>query len=143
MKKRVQSFWFIGAVILFLSVGALNAQQATPQSPSADPQAQQPPATPDQTRPPATPEQAQPNQTPSQTPDQAAHRAPEPEAQSAQPEDVQSFTGTILKSGDKYVLQSSGTTYDLDHQDQLQKYENKKVKVHGTLDASGNLIRLQ
>jgi hypothetical protein len=59
--------------------------------------------------------------------------------------DVQSFTGTILKSRDKYVLQDAtgGNTYDLDHQDQLQKYEHKKVRVHGTLDASGKLIRLQ
>lgn len=50
-----------------------------------------------------------------------------------------------MKSGDKYVLQNAttGNNYDLDHQDQLQKYENKKVRVHGTLDASGKLIRLQ
>jgi hypothetical protein len=137
MKKRVQTFSLVSAVIMFLSVGiALNAQQTTPQSQPADPQAQ--PA-------PATPEQAQPNQTPSQTPDTAEQPAPDAQAQSAQRAGVQSFTGTIVKSGDKYVLQdtSTGNTYDIDHQDEVQKYEGKKVKVHGTLDASGKIIRLQ
>jgi len=118
-----------------LSAGiALNAQ-TTPQSGPTSRQAQ----------PPATPDQAQPNQTPSQAADQAGHQAPDSQGQAAQSADVQSFTGTILKSGDKYVLQNAttGNNYDLDHQDQLQKYENKKVRVHGTLDASGKLIRLQ
>jgi len=123
-------------VILFLSAGiALTAQQTTPQSEPTAPQTQSP----------ATPDQAQPNQTPSQTPDQAGHQAPASQRQAPQLADVQSFTGTILKTGDKYVLQDAagGSNYDLDHQDQLQKYENKKVRVHGTLDASGKLIRLQ
>jgi hypothetical protein len=136
MTKQVRSSWFISAVILFLSAGiALNAQQTTPQSEPTARQAQSP----------ATPDQAQPNQTPSQTPDQAGHQAPDSQGPAAQSADVQSFTGTIMKSGDKYVLQNAttGNNYDLDHQDQLQKYENKKVRVHGTLDASGKLIRLQ
>jgi hypothetical protein len=145
MKKRIQFYWFIGAVIFFLSVGtALNAQQKPPQSEPTAPQAQSS-ATPEQAQPPATPDQAQPNQTPNQAPDQAGHQAPDSPVQTVQSPDVQSFTGTILKSRDKYVLQDAtgGNTYDLDHQDQLQKYENKKVRVHGTLDASGTLIRLQ
>jgi uncharacterized protein YdeI (BOF family) len=135
MTKRVRSSWFIGAGILFLSAGiALNAQTM----PQSGPKAQQ-------TQSPATPDQAQPNQTPSQAADQTGHSAPDSQVQAAQSADVQSFTGTIMKSGDKYVLQDAagGSNYDLDHQDQLQKYENKKVRVHGTLDASGKLIRLQ
>lgn len=39
--------------------------------------------------------------------------------------------------------EASGQTYDIDHQDEVQKYEGKRVKVHGTLDASGKMIHLQ
>lgn len=46
-----------------------------------------------------------------------------------------------MKSGDKYVLQEdSGKTYDIDHQDDVKKFEGKKVRVQGTLDASGKKI---
>ncbi len=155
MKNRVQSLWFLSALVVFLSVGiSLNAQQTTPQS-SPDPQAQQPtadqpappPAAQSQTAPAQTPDQTQPSQTPSQppaqTPDQAAQPAPGAQSQSAT--GVQTFSGTIVKSGDKYMLQdeASGQTYDIDHQDEVQKYEGKRVKVHGTLDASGKMIHLQ
>ena len=55
------------------------------------------------------------------------------------------LTGTIVKSGDKYMLQDadSGKSYDIDHQDQVKQYEGKKVRVHGTLDASGKTIHVQ
>ncbi|MGA8617306.1 MAG: DUF5818 domain-containing protein [Candidatus Sulfotelmatobacter sp.] len=158
MKNRVQPLWFLSALVLFLSVGiSLNAQQTTPQT-SPDPQAQQPtadqPAPPpaaEQSQTPATapqtPDQTQPSQTqsqpPAQTPDQAAQPAPGAQAQS--PTGVQTFSGTIVKSGDKYMLkdEASGQTYDIDHQDEVQKYEGKRVKVHGTLDASAKMIHLQ
>jgi uncharacterized protein YdeI (BOF family) len=130
MKKQIQPLCFLSALVLFLSMGmALSAQQPS-QGQSADSQTQQ------------TPEQAQPNQTPAQKPDQAGQATPESQAQ---PAGTQSFTGTIVKSGDKYVFQdaASGNTYDIDHQDEVQKYEGKKVKVHGTLDESAKMIRLQ
>jgi hypothetical protein len=49
------------------------------------------------------------------------------------------------KQGDKYMLQdaASGTTYDIDHQDEVKKFEGKKVKVHGTLDSTGKKILVQ
>ena len=58
---------------------------------------------------------------------------------------AQSFTGTVVKQGDKYVFQdaATGNTYDIDHQDEVQKFEGKKVKVRGTLDASGKMIHIQ
>ncbi len=123
MKKQIQFLWLLSALILFLSVSiALNAQQ-TPQTQPADPQTQQP----------ATPDQARPSQT------------PDSQAQPTQSNGVQSFTGTVVKSGDKYVFQDAATdkTYDIDHQDEVQKYEGKRVKVHGTLDPSGKMIHLQ
>jgi hypothetical protein len=56
----------------------------------------------------------------------------------------QTFTGTVMQQGDKYVLQSeSGKVYDIDHQDQVKKFEGKRVRVHGTLDASGKMIHIQ
>ena len=124
MKKQIQFFWLLSALILFLSVSsALNAQQTTPQTQPADPQTQQP----------ATPDQARPSQI------------PDSQAEPAQSADAQSFTGTIIKSGDKYMFQdaATGKTYDIDHQEEIQKFEGKRVKVNGTLDASGKMIHLQ
>lgn len=137
MKNRVESLLFLSALVLFLSVGiSLNAQQTTTPATTPDPQVQQP--TSDQPAPPAASQQST-----QQTPDQTTQPAPSSPAQSAQPTGVQSFSGTIVKSGDKYMLQdeASGQTYDIDHQDEVQKYEGKRVKVHGTLD--GKMIHLQ
>jgi uncharacterized protein YdeI (BOF family) len=82
-------------------------------------------------------------QQPRQPPDQSG-QAPDSQAPSQQP-GVQVFTGTILKSGDKYVFQdsASNTTYDIDHQDEVKQYEGKKVRVHGTLDSNGKMIHVQ
>ena len=147
MKKQVRSL-YIGALAMFLSVGiGLNAQNSTPPAQPPDAQAQQP-STPDQATPPATKDQAQPTQTPSQTPSQTPDQTQTPsnaQPDAAQPTAVQSFTGTVMKSGDKYVLQDAdtGTTYDIDHQDEVAKFEGKRVKVKGTLDASGKMIHIQ
>jgi len=125
MKKQVHSLWYLGALVLFLSVAvSLNAQQTQPPQ-QPEPQTQQPP------------QQAQ--------PDQSGKQAPDAQAQSSQTAGAQSFTGTIVKSGDKWMFQdaASSNTYDIDHQDQVQKFEGKKVTVHGTLDASAKMIHLQ
>jgi uncharacterized protein YdeI (BOF family) len=127
--KRIQCASVLGTLVLLLSLGlSLSAQQNTPSQPT-DPTAQQP---------------AQPPQgSATQTPDSS--RTPGAAQQAAPASDSQTFTGTIVKSGDKYVLQdtASNTTYDIDHQDQLKQYEGKKVRVHGTLDPSGKMIHLQ
>jgi cytoskeletal protein RodZ len=146
VKNRLHALTFVAtlAVALLGWSGLLNAQsqpqdqQSTPQSqqtsPSQDPQQ----ATPQSQQAPA--DQTQPQQTPNQ-------QAPDSQSQtqSQQSAEGQTFTGTVVKSGDKYVLQdaASGTTYDIDHQDEVKKFEGKKVKVHGTLDASGKMIHVQ
>ncbi len=133
MKKQVQSLSIVSALLLFLSVTvALNAQQTSPQTPPSDSQAE--PSTP--------PDQTQQNQEPSPPPDQAGQRSRNSQDQAA---GAQSFMGMIVKSGDKYVFQdaATGNTYDIDHQDEVKKFEGKKVKVHGTLDANGKMIHLQ
>ena len=136
-------------LVLFLSLGlALNAQN-TPQTQPPDAQAQQP-ATPDQTQPQSTPEAQQPTAPPQteppaagQTPDQNGQTAPAAKGDSSTA--VQSFTGTVVKQGNKYVLQDadSGNSYDIDHQDEVAKFEGKRVKVKGTLDSSGKMIHIQ
>src|SRR2546428_12476 len=108
MNKRIHSPWLlITLALLFgvvLSGAQLNAQQTAPQpdqqSPS-QPTAQQP----------QQPAQ-QPAQQTEQPPAQSGQQAPEAQAQTQQDEG-QTFAGTIMKSGDKYVLKdsASGTTY--------------------------------
>jgi hypothetical protein len=142
MKKHLRSVWTLGTFATLLTVGiSLNAQQSTPTppststDPSAAPQSQPSPPTDPTAQQPNTPTQAQ----PSQTPDQGGQAAPS--QPSATATDSQTFSGTIVKAGDKYVLQdaASGKSYDIDHQDQVKQYEGKKVRVHGTLDASGKI----
>jgi hypothetical protein len=124
MKKQVQYLCYFGALVLFLSVAiSLNAQ--TSQTRAPEPQSQQP---------------AQ--QAP---PDQSGQENPYNQAQPSQKAGVQTFNGTIVKSGNKYMLQdaASDNTYDIDHQDLVQKFEGKKVTVHGTLDANSKMIHIK
>lgn len=54
------------------------------------------------------------------------------------------FTGKIVKAGDKLVLTdtASKTSYQLDDQPKAQAFLNKNVKVSGVLDASTGTIRV-
>jgi cytoskeletal protein RodZ len=166
VKTRIQSLSILA--ILAIAVGmvcwgtALNAQ-STP-STSPDRQAQQPSSSPDTTPPQSTPQtqspssQTPPSQTPDtqQTPDQTpppSSRTPESGAQqppsgsaadSGAAAGTQTFSGTVTKQGDKYVLKDdSGHTYDIDHQDEVKKFEGKRVRVQGTLDPSTNKIMVK
>jgi hypothetical protein len=83
---------------------------------------------------------------------QSAHlSSPNPTAQQQrmQPDDqnaaaVTTFTGKIMKSGNKLVLTdiSNKTTYQLDDQQRALGFLNKSVKVTGVLDASTGTIRV-
>jgi Protein of unknown function (DUF5818) len=152
MKNRFQSFSFLLTLVVVFGLvswgGSLQAQQTSPQTQQPMPETQQPP----QQQPPAqAPDQSTPSQqTPSaQQPSSETPSSQAPAGQSgSQASDAsgtQTFTGTVVKQGDKYVLQdaASGTTYDIDHQDEVKKFEGKKVRVHGTLDASGKMIHVQ
>jgi len=133
MTKKAQTLWMLGTLALALSTAPLYAQQNNSQSssdPSAQSQQQQ------------QPDAQSPNNPPSQTqpPDQTQ---PSGNAQ-APADDGQTFSGTIAKSGDKYVLQdTSGKTYDVDHQEALKQYEGKKVRIKGTLDPDGKTIHIK
>lgn len=116
------------------SLAPLYAQQSSPQA--QQPPSQQDPQSGPQATPPSTPpEQQSPSQA-GQTPGQTGQQtAPSQQAQPSDSSGGQVFTGTVVKSGEKYVLQDAGgKTYDLDHQDQVAKFEGKQVRVRGTLD---------
>jgi hypothetical protein len=153
VKTRIQSLSFLAALAFAMICwgSTLNAQNAPSTSP--DRQAQQP-SSPDTAPPQSTPDaQAPPSQSPSQTPDTTtpppSSRTPESGAQGSASDSgtaagTQTFSGTVVKQGDKYVLKDdSGKTYDIDHQDEVKKFEGKRVRVQGTLDASTNKIMVK
>lgn len=157
MKTRIQSLSFLATLAIALGMiamgGTLYAQDAPSTSP--DRQAQQPSSSPDttQTPPPQSQEpstsQSPSSQTQQQTPD--TNRTPDTAAPSQAPSsangagtDSQVFSGTVVKTGDKYMLKDdSGHTYDIDHQDEVKKFEGKRVRVQGTLDPTGNKIMVK
>lgn len=57
---------------------------------------------------------------------------------------MKTFSGKIVKSGNKLVLSDADnkTTYQLDDQQKAQDFLNKSVKVTGVLDASTGMIRV-
>ena len=78
-------------------------------------------------------------------PDPPAAQPANPSAQQQPPSQAQNqtFMGKIVKDGDKYVLKAAGnTTYQLADQSSVKQYEDKDVKIVGTLDASSNTIRI-
>jgi hypothetical protein len=70
--------------------------------------------------------------------------APQPGDQSPMSE-TKTFTGKIVKAGDKLVLSDAQgkMTYLLDDQQKAQEFVNKNVKVTGVLDASTGTIRVR
>jgi len=173
VNTRILSLSSIATLAIALAWGtALNAQNAPSTSP--DRQAQQPSSSPDTTPPQSTPQTTTPppmpdsqspssqspdtqtpsSQTPSsQTPDSSQSpdtTAPSSRSQSGSAADsgaasgTQTFSGTVTKQGDKYVLKDdSGKTYDIDHQDEVKKFDGKRVRVQGTLDPTTNKIMVK
>ncbi|HKW16373.1 MAG TPA: DUF5818 domain-containing protein [Terriglobales bacterium] len=105
-----------------------------PQQPEHSHSQQQP--TPD-----PTPEtQPSPNPTPAQPGAQQTSPAPQSTGQTPV---AQSFTGTIDKEGDSYVLKvADSTSYKLDNQQAVEPYSGRRVQVTGTLDRAINLIHV-
>lgn len=56
---------------------------------------------------------------------------------------AQTFTGTIVKDGGRYLLKvSRNSVYQLDDREKAKRYEGKQVKVEGILDADGNTLHV-
>jgi hypothetical protein len=62
----------------------------------------------------------------------------------AQPQQ-KSFTGVIVKDGNRLVLQdpSSKSRYKVDDEAKVQDYVGKQVKIIGSLDASTNILHVE
>jgi len=76
-------------------------------------------------------------------------RNPATQQQTVQSDDhgassVSTFSGTIVKSENKFVLEASDnlTTYRLDDQQKAHDFLNKRVKITGSLDASTGMIHV-
>jgi hypothetical protein len=135
VKTRIYSSLASVAVLAgLLGLGsALNAQD-TPSTPPASPG--QPQTT--QPQQPSTPPDAQQPAPPQSSPQQ------NDAAGATKDTDVQEFSGTVTKVGDKYMLKDdSGHTYDIDHQPEVSKFDGKRVRVRGTLDETGKKIMVK
>jgi hypothetical protein len=56
---------------------------------------------------------------------------------------TQSFTGTIVKDGGKYLLKVSETSaYQIDDQQKARLYEGKQVRIAGSLDPKNNILHI-
>jgi len=53
-----------------------------------------------------------------------------------------SFTGTVVKAGDKFALNTADTTYQLDDQQKAKPFTGQQVKVSGSLDDSTGTIHV-
>jgi uncharacterized protein YdeI (BOF family) len=161
--KKFQTLSFLATlavVIGLVSWGSVLHAQSEP-STSPDRQAQQPSSSPDTTPSQQTPSTQTPDttpnaQTPSQNPPAQPPDTTAPES-GAKPgtsssgsaaaganENAgasQTFSGTVVKQGDKYVLKDdAGKVYDIDHQSDVAKFEGKRVRVQGTLDSNGKIM---
>jgi hypothetical protein len=57
---------------------------------------------------------------------------------------AKTFTGTVMKNGENFVLSDprSKTSYMLDDARKASQFEGKKVKVTGTVDVANNIIHV-
>jgi Protein of unknown function (DUF5818) len=70
----------------------------------------------------------------------------QPATMQQQPEpEKKTFTGTVIKNADKFILSDSASklSYVLDDQGKAGPYEGKKVHVTGTLDLATNTIHVE
>lgn len=94
-------------------------------------------------KPQPAPQPLPPRETPVPQPDQQGKQPADPQTPPEQTPTTQSFTGKILKDGNKYVLKVSGnTTYELQNAGDVGQYENQTVKVIGSVESGSNTIRV-
>jgi hypothetical protein len=79
-----------------------------------------------------------------ESPQQTQPRKDQPQQTEPQQSESKTFTGTVFKSGEQYVLRdAAGQTYKLDDPESAKPYEGKAVKVTGQLDEQAMLIHVQ
>jgi len=78
-----------------------------------------------------------------QEPQSPPSQTPPDQAMPNQDSKTTTFTGTVVKDGEQYVLRdSSGSVYKLDDSSRAQAFEGKTVKVTGRLDANSKMIHV-
>lgn len=150
--KKIQSLSFLATLAIaigMISWGSALQAQNTPSTSAPDQTTPQTQPTPSPEMPPAsqqtpsaeTPSSQQPSsQSPDATAPQSGSKSSDSGA-SATATDTQTFSGTVVKQGDKYVLKDdSGKMYDIDHQTDVAKFDGKRVRVQGTLDGNGKIL---
>jgi Protein of unknown function (DUF5818) len=120
--------------------------QPTPRFPEDALVMQQPIAWTRLQKPQPAPQPLPPRDTAIPQPDQQDEQGKQPADPQTPPQQTpinQSFTGKIVRDGDKYVLKvATNTTYELQDQGDVKRYENQNVKVIGKLDTGSNTIRV-
>jgi outer membrane biosynthesis protein TonB len=146
------------AAFALLLVPASWGQSQSQQPQPADPTAQQP-ATPAQTTPPTFPQSTKPGEQQPDPPQQPAAQSPSTQDQGSQSSpgmqqstdstaastagQQRTFMGTVVKTGDGFILRAGDNQYKLDDQDRAKQFEGKDVKVLGKLDRQNNTIQVQ
>jgi hypothetical protein len=83
----------------------------------------------------------QPSPAPDSKPQPKGQQQAEPDAQRST---TQSVSGTIVKVGGKYVLETpDNLAYQLDDQEKASQYEGKHVKITGTLDRATGILHMK
>ena len=133
MKKTLTVVAILALVATMLPAAFAQTSDQTSPSSSA-PAASSPAASPS-----ASPAQTSPAQTSPSTSDQSgAAQGSAPGSSQA----AESYTGTVVKSGDKYVLKTDTGTYQIDDQDKAKQFEGKQVKVSGNLDKATSTLHV-
>jgi cytoskeletal protein RodZ len=143
VKQRIRSISLLATLAVAIGVISWGSVLHAQNTPAAPPDQQTPSSqqTPNTTPPPdTTPSQQQPPDTtaPPSSRQPSSGGTSDPNATAT---DSQTFSGTVEKQGDKYVLRDdTGKVYDIDHQDEVKKFDGKRVRVKGTLDETGKKI---
>src|SRR5437660_9292572 len=133
MKKTLTVVAILALVAAMLPAAFAQTSDQTSPSSSA-PAASSPAASPSD-----SPAQTSPAQTSPSTSDQSgAAQGSAPGSSQA----AESYTGTVVKSGDKYVLKTDTGTYQIDDQDKAKQFEGKQVKVSGNLDKATSTLHV-
>ena len=138
MKKTLTMVAILALVVTMLPAAFAQTSDQTSPSSSA-PAASSPAASPSDSPAQTSPAQTSPAQTSPSTSDQSgAAQGSAPGSSQA----AESYTGTVVKSGDKYVLKTDTGTYQIDDQDKAKQFEGKQVKVSGNLDKATSTLHV-
>src|SRR6266550_1727898 len=128
MKKTLTVVAILALVVTMLP--AAFAQTSDQTSPSSSAPAASSPA--------ASPSDSPAQTSPSTSDQSGAAQGSAPGSSQA----AESYTGTVVKSGDKYVLKTDTGTYQIDDQDKAKQFEGKQVKVSGNLDKATSTLHV-